>query len=188
MGEKMEDLRDFDLVKRIQRGETKLFSEVVKKYDKALIRMVSRYIRDRELVKDVVQEAFFKAYQHVGSFEYRCSFKNWLYKIAINTARNKLRSLKEMDNIDEVVIVEVCQMEGQMMYDELKDILKDLIHQLPEKQRQTLELRVFQDMSFKEVAQLMQCPYDTAKANYRHAMLKLKEYFKNRSDEFSHSA
>jgi RNA polymerase sigma-70 factor (ECF subfamily) len=184
----MGDLQDFDVVKAIQLGDTELFSGIVKKYDRALLRLVSRHIRDKELVKDVVQEAFFKAYQHIGSFEYRCSFKNWLYKIAINTARNKLRSLREMENIDEVVIVEVCHLEGQLMYDELKDVLRSLIDRLPEKQRQTLELRVFQDMSFKEVAQLMECPYDTAKANYRHAMLKLKEYFKTKTDEFSHSA
>jgi len=184
----MGDLQDFDVVRAIQQGQTELFSNIVKKYDKALLRLVSRHIRDRELVKDVVQEAFFKAYQHVGRFEFRCSFKNWLYKIAINTARNKLRAMREMENIDEVVIVEICQLEGRLMYDELKDALRALVDGLPEKQRQTLELRVFQDMSFKEVAELMDCPYDTAKANYRHAMLKLKEHFKAKGEEFSHSA
>jgi RNA polymerase sigma-70 factor, ECF subfamily len=187
-GEKMGDLQDYDIVKAIQHGDTELFTSIVKKYDKALIRLVGRHIRDKELVKDIVQEALFKAYQHVGTFEFRCSFKNWLYKIAVNTARNKLRSLKDMENIDEVVIVEVCQLEGNLMYDELKVLLRSLIEQLPEKQKQTLELRVFQDMSFKEVAHLMDCPYDTAKANYRHAMLKLKDYFKNKTEEFTHSA
>lgn len=187
-GDNVGEIQDYDLIRAIQQGDTKLFSVVVKKYDKALIRVVSRYIRDRGLVEDVVQEAFFKAFQHVGRFEFRCSFKNWLYKIAVNTARNKIRTLKDMDNIDDVVIVDICQLDGQLMQDELKDTLRVLIDRLPEKQKQTLELRVFQDLSFKEVAELMDCPYDTAKANYRHAMLKLKEYFQLRPEEYGHSA
>lgn len=184
----MGDLQDFDMVRAIQLGNIQLFSNIVKKYDKALLRVVGRYIRDRGLVEDVVQEAFFKAFQHLGKFEFRCSFKNWLYKIAINTARNKLRTLKVTENIDDIVIVELCQIEGNMIVEEVKVLLRSLIDQLPEKQKQTLELRVFQDLSFKEVAQLMNCPYDTAKANYRHAMLKLKEHFRKDGADCSHSA
>jgi len=185
---KLGELQDEDVVRLIQQGEIKLFTDLVKKYDKALLRLAIRHVRDQELAKDIVQEAFFKAYQHINSFEFRCSFKNWLYKIAVNTTRNKIRSLREMESIEELVIVEFCQVEGKLMYDELKDVLVTLINRLPEKQKKTLELRVFQDMSFKEVASLMNCPYDTAKANYRHAMLKLKEYFKDRSNHFEHTA
>lgn len=179
----MGDIQDYDIVKGIQAGRTELFAKIVKKYDKALLRLVVRYIHDAELAKDIVQESFFKAYQHLETFEFRCSFKNWLYKIAANTARNKLRSMREMENIEDVVIVEACQLDGTLMFDELRSVIKGLINSLPEKQKQTIELRVFQDMSFKEVALLMNCPYDTAKANYRHAMLKLKEYFQSRQDD-----
>lgn len=171
------DVGDYDYVKKIQEGCGQSFTPLVRKYEKLLLRLVARYIKDQEMAKDVVQEAFFKTYQSLPTFEFRCSFKNWLYKIALNTARNKIRSLKEMDNIDDVTLIEACTIELGMMQEEVLRTVRDLVDQLPEKQRQTLELRVFQDMSFKEVAAAMKCPYDTAKANYRHAMLKLKEHF-----------
>lgn len=171
----MKTLSDYEVVKEIQNGNHAAFSLIVKKYDRALMRLVTRYVRDTELAEDVLQETFLKTYQSLSHFEFRCSFKNWIYKIALNTARNKIRSFKLTENIEDVVIVEVCRIEQDLMKDELMIRLKDLVGELPEKQRQTLELRVFKDLSFKEVAELMQCPYDTAKANYRHAMLKLKE-------------
>lgn len=169
-------MTDYDIVKEIQNGNRAAFAKLVKKYDKPLLRVVTRYVRDTELAKDVLQEAFFKTYQSLEHFEFRCSFKNWIYKIALNTARNKLRSFKLTENIEDVVLIELCHIESDMMQDEVMLRLRELVQLLPEKQRLTLELRVFRDLSFKEVATMMDCPYDTAKANYRHAMLKLKTW------------
>jgi RNA polymerase sigma-70 factor, ECF subfamily len=172
----METMADYDIIKEIQSGNRGAFNLIVKKYDRPLLRIVTKYVRDPELAKDILQEAFFKTYQSLSNFEFRCSFKNWIYKITLNTARNKMRSFRNTENIDDVVIAEACMIESDLLHEEVLARLKSLVESLPEKQRQTLELRVFGDLSFKEVAVEMGCPYDTAKANYRHAMLKLREW------------
>lgn len=168
---------DTDLVQEIKAGNPKAYTALVKKYERPLLRLVMKFVKDEELARDILQEAFLKTYMSLAQFENRCSFKNWLYKIALNTARNKLRSLRETENIDDVVILEMCFIENNMVHQELLEELKAFVETLPEKQKRTLELRVFHDMSFKEVSHLMDCPYDTAKANYRHALLKIKEHF-----------
>lgn len=175
----MKELLDLDIVKRVQKGDKSEFTKIVRKYDKPLLRFIARYVRDEELARDILQETFIKIYLNIHNFEFRCSFKNWIYKIAINTARNKIRAMKEMESLDDVVIIELCNIETDMMSEEQIEQLKKCVQRLPEKQKKALELRVFQDLSFKEVSVLMDCPYDTAKANYRHAMLRLKDYLRD---------
>lgn len=171
----MKFINDIDVVHGIQGGRITDFSLIVRKYETPLLRLMSRYVRDTELARDIVQDTFLKVHQNIAGFEGRCSFKNWIYKIAINTARNKLRSLRETEDIEDTVIVDPCMIEFNLMHQELVGRLHELMATLPEKQRKTVELRVLNDLSFKDVAVIMSCPYDTAKANYRHAMLKLKE-------------
>ncbi len=173
----MVSVLDTDLVLEVQKGNRSAYTGLVKRYEKQLFRLLVKFVRDEELARDIMQEAFLKTYMSLAKFEFRCSFKNWLYKIALNTARNKIRAQREMENIEDVVILEICLIEKNMVHDELLQELRQFVETLPEKQKRTLELRVFQDLSFKEVSVLMDCPYDTAKANYRHAMLKLREHF-----------
>jgi RNA polymerase sigma-70 factor, ECF subfamily len=174
----MISVQDRDLVYEIQNGNRAAYAVLVRKYEKLLLRLLLRFVRDEELARDIMQEAFLKTYMSLAQFQFKCSFKNWLYKIALNTARNKLRAQRETENIDDVVILEACLIESNLLKEEMLFQLRSFVESLPEKQKQTLELRVFQDLSFKEVSSIMNCPYDTAKANYRHAMLKLKEQFK----------
>ena len=168
---------DMDLVLEVQKGNRSAYTGLVQRYEKQLFRLLVKFVHDEELARDIMQEAFLKTYMSLPKFEFRCSFKNWLYKIALNTARNKIRALREMENIEDVVILEICLIEKNMVYEEQIQELRQFVEKLPEKQKKALELRVFHDLSFKEVSTLMNCPYDTAKANYRHAMLKLKEHF-----------
>lgn len=174
----MFDPMDDDMiVARILNGETVLFKHVVAKYERVLARAISRYFKDNETVRDVLQESFLKAYLHLRTFEGRCSFKNWLFKISVNTAKNKLRSIKSNENIDDVEIAVESITESTLFHEELIEYLKIAVDELPLKQKQTLELRIFDELSFKQVAEIMDCPYDTAKANYRHAVLKIRDYF-----------
>ncbi len=174
----MISVQDKDLVYEIQNGNRAAYAVLVRKYEKLLLRLLLKFVRDEELARDIMQEAFLKTYLSLSQFQFKCSFKNWLYKIALNTARNKLRALRETENIEDVVLFQACLIETNMVRDEMLQQLRLFVEALPDKQKRTLELRVFQDLSFKEVSSIMNCPYDTAKANYRHAMLKLKEQFK----------
>lgn len=168
---------DIELVEDVRKGDRKAFSELVQRHQRSLLRLSLRFLRDPMLAEDVVQESFIKAYEKLDLFEGRASFKSWLFQIAVNTAKNRLRSMPhDHISIDEVMIGGVdAGAENGMVRNDLTRILRAEIEQLPERQRIAVTLRVFEDLSFKEIAEIMTCPYDTAKANYRHGLMRLKE-------------
>lgn len=167
---------DLQLIQELKQGHRAAFSVLVLRHQKTMMKAALRITRDMSMAEDVVQESFIKAYRKIDSFEGRSSFRSWMYQITLNTARNKLRSLKrESVNIENIVIATDNALEARLHKDTIFEMIKEEIDQLPEKQRQAISLRVFDDLSFKEIAEIMDCPYDTAKANYRHALLKLKD-------------
>ncbi|MCB0407499.1 MAG: sigma-70 family RNA polymerase sigma factor [Bdellovibrionales bacterium] len=166
---------DLILIEEIKNGNTAVFAELVERHQKTIMKAALRITRDMVLAEDVVQESFIKAFQKLDSFEGRSSFKSWLYQITLNTARNKLRSTKKENVcIDHFILSVDDQIDAHLHRSSVFEMIKQEIDNLPEKQREAISLRVFDDMSFKEIAEVMNCPYDTAKANYRHALLKLK--------------
>lgn len=167
---------DIELVEEIKEGVTSAFAELVKRHQTSLLRVCTRMTRDEELAEDIVQESFVKAFRKINLFEGRSSFKSWLFQIAINTARNKLRVQKlETVNIEHVQMATNQTAEASLIHLDIRDLLMKEVDKLPEKQRRALELRIYEDLSFQEIAQIMECPYDTAKANYRHGLLKIKQ-------------
>jgi RNA polymerase sigma-70 factor (ECF subfamily) len=169
---------DIELVIEVKNGERKAFSELVQRHQRSLLRLTLRYTREMALAEDIVQESFIKAFQKIHLFEGRSSFKSWLYQIALNTAKNRFRERNhDLVNIDDVHLGVDPGAEIGMLQADLRKQIRTEIDKLPEKQKIALTLRVFEDLSFKEIAQIMGCPYDTAKANYRHALLKLRERF-----------
>lgn len=171
----MEALTDFELVRKTRDGYPDAFSILVRRYQKPLHSLSMRYVRDTQLAEDVVQESFLKAFEKLASFQFRSAFKSWLYRIVINTAKNALRGSRVMVDIDKVPIKIDNQCEVTLIEKQLLEQTQEIIKSLPDKQQKAVNLRVFEDMSFKEVAHKMECPYDTAKANYRHGLLKIKE-------------
>ena len=183
MGKEFVILTDDELVQEIKKGSRKAFSEIVKRHQKSLLRMSLRFVKDLDVAEDIVQESFIKAYEKLNAFEGRSSFKSWLFQIAVNTAKNKLRERKRITtDIDSVQLAVGAVAETSLVYTALSQEIQDEIDRLPTKQRTALILRVYEDLSFKEIADIMECPYDTAKANYRHALMKLKDSFEQRSD------
>ncbi len=165
-------------IERVLNGEREAFSELVERHQKPLLRLILRMVRDLEFAEDIVQEAFIKSYKKLATFEGRSSFKSWLFQIGINTMRNKLRSKHRFSvNIEHVHMSTEAMGDKNIALDDLKRLIKAEVDHLPVKQKTALMLRVFEDMSFKEVAEVMDCPYDTAKANYRHALMKLRHRF-----------
>lgn len=169
---------DLQWVHEIRAGQRTSFSHLVRKYQRSLLRVSLRFVKDLATAEDVVQESFMKAYERLDSFEGRASFKSWLFQIAVNTAKNKLRERREgHSDLESVQLSVPAVAEESVSHQALSKLIHKAVGELPFRQRTALVLRIFEDLSFKEIAEIMECPYDTAKANYRHALLKLKDEF-----------
>lgn len=167
---------DLQLVEEVRNGHRASFSELVKRHQRGVLRLSMRFIKDANAAQDVVQDAFIKAYEKLHLFEGRSAFKSWLYQIAVNTARNKLREIRHNHlDIDFVHLGVAATAEVDMIHSAVTEIIQNEVEKLPFKQKTALVLRVYEDMSFTEIAEVMGCPYDTAKANYRHGLIKLKD-------------
>jgi RNA polymerase sigma-70 factor (ECF subfamily) len=174
---------DIQLVEEVRAGHRASFSELVKRHQRGLLRLSVRFMKDLDIAQDVVQEAFIKAYEKLNMFEGRASFKSWLYQITVNTARNKLRENRyDFSDIEDVQLSVAPIAERTLVHNAVSDMIQLEVDRLPFKQKTALVLRIYEDMSFAEIAAVMECPYDTAKANYRHALIKLKEVFETQSE------
>jgi RNA polymerase sigma-70 factor, ECF subfamily len=166
---------DLELVREAKEGIKASFSELVTRHQKQMMRVALRLVRDWDVAEDIVQESFIKAYQNIADFAGRASFRSWLYQITLNTAKNRLRSSgRESVGIEHIHVAVSDNTVEKMMAVDVKQLIREEVAKLPARQQMALSLRIFEELSFKEIAQIMQCPYDTAKANYRHALLKLK--------------
>lgn len=177
------NVTDLELVEKVKSGNRGAFSELVKRHQRSVLRLSLRFVKDMDTAQDVTQDAFIKAYEKLASFEGRASFKSWLFQIAVNTARNKLREWKrDTVDIDDVHLAVAAEAETTLVHTAVADILHQEVEKLPFKQKTALVLRVYEDLSFNEIADIMECPYDTAKANYRHALLKLRQTFEQQAE------
>ena len=174
---------DQQLVEEVRAGKRASFSELVKRHQRGMLRLSMRFMKDLDVAQDVVQDAFIKSYEKIHMFEGRSSFKSWLYQITVNTARNKLRENRyDFSDIEDIQLSVAPIAERKLIHAAITDIIQLEVDRLPFKQKTALILRVYEDLSFSEIAEIMQCPYDTAKANYRHALLKLKEIFETQNE------
>lgn len=166
---------DTELIQDVKSGDKRAFETLVQRHEKFLMKIVVRMTRDLDSAEDIVQDTFIKAFRRLHLFEGRSTLRSWLYQIALNTARNRFRKYhRESVGTDNLDVAVEGEMENRMVALDVRALLQQEIEKLPDRQRTALSLRVFDDLSFKEIADIMQCPYDTAKANYRHALLKLK--------------
>jgi len=168
---------DLDLIIRIENGEREAFNELVLKYQKPLYSLLYRMVSDHDDASDLLQKTFVKAFTGLKGFERRSSFKTWLYQIAINLAKNVYRDRSRIEkvSIDDVIIRRDPKTLETLIKQERGLMLRQSLAGLPEKQRLTLILRVQEARKFEEIAAIMKCSVGTAKANYHHAVQKLKK-------------
>lgn len=168
---------DLDLIIRIETGEREAFNELVLKYQKPLYSLLYRMVSDHDDASDLLQKTFVKAFTGLKGFERRSSFKTWLYQIAINLAKNVYRDRSRIEKvpIDDVIIRRDPKILETLIRQESGLLLRQSLARLPEKQRLTLILRVQEAKKFEEIAVIMKCSIGTAKANYHHAVQKLKK-------------
>jgi RNA polymerase sigma-70 factor (ECF subfamily) len=167
---------DEDLVLRVQRGDKSAFDFLVIKYQHKIVQLVNRYIKDPSEAQDVAQEAFIKAYRALGNFRGDSAFYTWLYRIAINTAKNYLVSRSrrssdyQVDVQDAEAIENAPQLQGMetperlLLNQEIIDTIKTAIDKLPEEMRTAIMLREFEGMSYEEIAEAMDCPVGTVRS------------------------
>ncbi len=167
---------DIDLVGRAAGGEREAFDELVVKYQKPLYSLLYRMVSNGEDAADLLQKTFVKAFTGLSSFERRSTFKTWLYQIAINLAKNVYRDRSRAEHIpiDDVIIRRNPRTLETLIEKENRSLLRQALAGLPEKQRITLLLRIQGEKKFEEIATIMKCSLGTAKANYHHAVQKLK--------------
>jgi RNA polymerase sigma-70 factor (ECF subfamily) len=167
---------DEDLVLRVQQGDKSAYDLLVIKYQHKIVQLVNRYVKDPSESQDVAQEAFIKAYRALGSFRGESAFYTWLYRIAINTAKNYLMSRSrrnvdmQIDVQDAEVYENLPQLHGQetpereLLSREIVETIKSAIAKLPEEMRVAIMLREFEGMSYEEIAQAMDCPVGTVRS------------------------
>ncbi len=167
---------DLDLITRTEAGEREAFNDLVLKYQRPLYALLYRMVGNHEDASDLLQKAFVKAFAGLKNFERRSKFKTWLYQIAINLAKNVYRDRARIEQvpIDDVIIRRNPRTLETLISNENRKLLREALAGLPEKQRLTLLLRIQGEKKFEEIAGIMECSLGTAKANFHHAVQKLK--------------
>lgn len=185
MGEKQVD---YALVKRVQQGDKRAFDLLVLKYQHKIVNLVSRYINDQAETYDVAQEAFIKAYRAIGRFRGDAAFYTWLYRIAINTAKNHLVAQSRRPPSTDIEAQDAEQFdtntrlkdqdtpEKELLKDEIERTIYAAIDDLPEDLKTAITLREMEGLSYEEIAATMDCPIGTV----RSRIFRAREAIDNR--------
>ncbi len=167
---------DQQLVARVQKGDTRAFDLLVLKYQHKIFGLISRYVRDSDEIQDVAQEAFIKAYRALPKFRGDSAFYTWLYRIAINTAKNYLVArgrrppatdvdVEDAENYESASSLRDIENPENALYgEELKQVVGDAIKELPEDLRTAVTLREFEGLSYEDIADVMDCPVGTVRS------------------------
>jgi len=168
---------DRELVERHRNGERGAFDDLVRRHQRALWRLARRYVKNDADAADVVQQAFVRAFRAVDGFRGAASVRSWLFRITINAALNHLRDhgRERPDEIAEEALSARAEGSVRLEAAEAHDRLRTAVAGLPDKQRTVLELRVFDDLSFREVAELAGCTENAAKVNFHYAVKRLRQ-------------
>ncbi len=167
---------DQQLVERVQQGDKKAFDLLVSKYQQRILNLVGRFVRNPNDAMDVTQEAFLKAYRALPKFRGDSAFYTWMYRIAVNTAKNYLavqsrRPMEADQDYDEIeqidssgVLRDQATPEHMLLRDEIQDTVVKAIEDLPEDLRTAITLREVEGLSYEEIAEVMDCPIGTVRS------------------------
>lgn len=178
---------DRALVERVQAGEKRAFDVLVLKYQHKLVGLISRYVRSHAECEDIAQESFIRAWRAIGSFRGDSAFYTWLYKIAVNTAKNHLVAMgrrppaDDIDVDDAVFLADSDRMqdnatpEHELMRQEIEQSVFSTVEALPEELRTAITLREVEGLSYDEIAEKMGCPIGTVRSRIFRAREAIDE-------------
>jgi len=181
---------DKELVKRVQKGDQAAFDMLFARYQAKILNLVGRYVRDSEEARDVAQEAFIKAYRALPGFRGDSAFYTWIYRIAINTAKNYLvsRSRRPPDTDVDIeegefqdtsgLLQDIETPENLLASDELEAVVYKAISDLPEELKVAVSLREFEGLSYEEIAEVMDCPVGTVRSRIFRARESIEKKVK----------
>lgn len=167
---------DQQLVERVQKGDKRAFDLLVLKYQHKIFAVISRFIRDHAEVQDVAQDAFIKAYRALPNFRGESAFYTWMYRIAINTAKNYLVARNRRPPASDLevedaefypgndAIHEMNTPERNFLRDELHGVIDQAFRDLPDDLRMAVTLREIDGLSYEEIAEVMECPIGTVRS------------------------
>lgn len=168
---------DLLLVERARNGDKRAFELLVEKYRRKIIRLLSRMIRDSEEVEDIAQEAFIKAYRALPQYRGDAAFYTWLYRIAVNTAKNYLAArnrnvltVSDMASDDEDkgeeyrMAPDLDTPDAQLLSKQIAYAVNEAVEALPEELRTAITLREIEGMSYEDIATVMGCPIGTVRS------------------------
>ncbi len=165
-------------LKRVRAGDRAAFAEVVRRHQRAVFFLCLRYLRHEEDAADMTQRALLRSYEKLGSFDGRSAFRTWLFRIAVNLCLNSIRDRQRRPTVglepqSEAVAVAASQ-HDDLESSQRRALLREAVDRLPPKQRMTVILRIYHELPFVEVAQILETSAGSAKVNYHHAMKRLR--------------
>lgn len=187
---------DKQLVVRVQKGDKNAFDLLVIKYQQKIMSLISRYVHDADEVQDVAQEAFIKAYRALPGFRGDSAFYTWLYRIAINTAKNHLVSRSRRPPGSDVDVEDAQYMdagealrdretpENALFGEELRATVNAALAALPDDLRAAVTLREFDGLSYEEIAEVMECPVGTVRSRIFRAREAIDKSVQQQMDGF----
>ena len=167
---------DREAILACQRGDRAAFDRLVDRHQRAIYRLCYRYVNNHEDASDLAQDSFVKAYKAIGRFRGDSAFSTWLYRIAVNTCLN-FRSARRMaqEELSETLADPGAPVVQRMQERELSQQVREAVARLPEKQRATLILKIYHDLTHEEVAGILGSTVGTVKANLFHAVGNLRK-------------
>ena len=181
---------DKEIIERVKSGEKEAYDLLVLKYQQRVINLISRFVKNHSDALDVSQETFIKAYRALPNFRGDSAFYTWLYRIAVNTAKNHLTVQSRKITKSDYDVAEIEQIEGNMSLteqttpesllakDELQETILKTIENLPEDLKSAIMLREIEGLSYEGIAEVMECPVGTVRSRIFRARKFLMENIK----------
>lgn len=179
---------DQELVERAQKGDKRAFELLVMKYQRKLARLLSRMVRDQAEIEDITQESFIKAYRALPQFRGESAFYTWLYRIAVNTAKNYLVargrraptttefSNEEAEGFEDAELLrDIATPDAELQTKQIAAAVNRAVEALPEELRTAITLRELEGLSYEEIAQMMDCPIGTVRSRIFRAREAIAE-------------